>query len=180
LKNRHSQTHWVPPIAFWPPWQEGRLDPLARGMSNIAGYALFIMMIIMTLHVLGRKIGMPVPGAFEASEQLMVIVFAFPLADIGLRKGQIAFELITRFFPEKVKGSLEVLNHLAGMILFGPLTVKAWQIAGKMFSIKEYRQGIIDFPIWPFRVLIAFGLTVFCFQMAVGFTHALRKKLKKR
>ncbi len=176
MKERHDSSHLMPRIARWAPWQEDNLSSLASGMSTIAGFALFAMMIVMTMHVLGRKIGMPVPGAFEASEQLMVVVFSFPLAEIGLRKGQIVFELVTRAFPEGVRRKLEILSHLSGMVLFGPLTVKAWQIAWKMYSISEYRQGMIDFPIWPFRVLLAIGLTMAFFQMTVSFVVALRRK----
>ena len=162
--------------ALWPPWQEKNLSSLARGMSVIAGLALFTMMAMMTIHVIGRKLGQPVPGAFEASEQLMVIVFAFPLAEVGLRKGHIIFELVIRTFSEKGRKRMEILNHFAGLALFGPLTVKAWQIAWKMFSIREYRQGMVDFPIWPFRILIAIGLTVFFFQLAVSLVNGLRGK----
>jgi len=141
-------------------------------MTIAAGISLFAMMIMMTIHVVGRKLAMPVPGAFEASEQLMVVVFSFPLAEVSLKKGNIVFELLSRKFSPGIKRRMEIIGNLVGLFLFAPLTYKAWQIAFKMFNMREYRQGIIDFPIWPFRFVIAVGLTVFTYQLIVGWIRA--------
>ncbi len=154
----------TPPV----PWLGSVFDPFAGLMTKAAGISLFVMMVIMTAHIIGRKVGHPVPGAFEASEQLMVIVFSFPMADVGLRKAHILFELVTRSLSQRVQHFLGILVHVVGLLLFAPLTWKAWQVAGKNFSIGEYRQGVIDFPIWPFRVALAVGLSVFVLQMIIG------------
>jgi len=143
------------------------INPLAHGMTIAAGISLFAMMIMMTLHVIGRKLAMPLPGAFEASEQLMVVVFSFPLAEISLKKGNIAFDLVSRKFPPRIKRRMDIIGNLVGLLLFAPLAYQAWVVALKMYSMGEYRQGIIDFPIWPFRLLIAVGLTVFTYQVVV-------------
>jgi len=173
LKKKIGIPPWLSLRRAWPPWQEEKLTFLAGGMTAIAGISLFAMMVMMTAHVIGRKLGEPVPGAFEASEQLMIIVFAFPLAEVGLRKAHIVFELVFRAFSPRNRARLEVLTHIVGLALFGPLTFKAWQIAAKMFSMGEYRQGMVDFPIWPFRILFAAGLTVFSFQIAVSLVSAI-------
>lgn len=154
----------------------GMFDPLARGMTAAAGISLFVMMVMMTIHIVGRKIGQPVPGAFEASEQLMVIVFAFPLAEVGLRKAHIIFELISRALPKRTQARLEIFQHIVGLLLFGPLTWKAWQIAWNNFLIREYRQGIIDFPIWPFRVALAIGLSVFLLQLVLSLIRSIKQE----
>jgi TRAP-type C4-dicarboxylate transport system permease small subunit len=148
------------------------VDPLAHGMTIAAGISLFAMMIMMTIHVIGRKLAMPVPGAFEASEQLMVVVFSFPLAEVSIKKGNIVFELLSRKFPPGIKRRMDIIGNLVGLFLFAPLTYQAWVIAHRMYSMREYRQGIIDFPIWPFRILIAVGLTVFTYQLIVGWILA--------
>jgi TRAP-type C4-dicarboxylate transport system permease small subunit len=158
------------------PWLGRTFDPFARGMTTAAGISLFAMMAMMTAHILGRKVGHPVPGAFEASEQLMVIIFSFPLAEVGLRKNHILFELVIRAFSKKVQTVLGILAHAVGLILFAPLTWKAWQVAWKNFSMGEYRQGVIDFPIWPFRVALAIGLSVFVVQMMIGLVREWKQR----
>lgn len=148
------------------------IDPLAHGMTIAAGAALFGMMIMVTMDVIGRKFSMPLPGAFEVSEQLMVVVFSFPLAEVSLKKGNIVFELMSRKFSPRVKRRMEIIGNLVGLFLFAPLTYQAWVVAHRMYSMGEYRQGIIDVPIWPFRIMIAVGLTVFVYQLVVGWILA--------
>jgi TRAP-type mannitol/chloroaromatic compound transport system permease small subunit len=144
------------------------VGPLAHGMTIAAGISLFAMMVMMTIHVFSRKIGLPLPGAFEASEQLMVVVFAFPLAEISLKRGHIVFELISEKFPSALKKRMELVGAVVGLLVFAPLTYKAWEIAFEMYAIGEYRQGIINFPIWPFRMMIALGLTLFAYQLVLS------------
>ena len=158
------------------PWLGRTFDPFAGGMTTAAGIALFAMMAMMTAHILGRKVGHPVPGAFEASEQLMVVVFSFPLAEVGLRKNHILFELVVRALSEKVQAILGSVTHIVGLILFAPITWRAWQVAWKNFIIGEYRQGVIDFPIWPFRVAIAIGLSVFVAQMIISLVRDFKQQ----
>ena len=158
------------------PWLGSVFDPFARGMTKAAGISLFVMMVMMTAHILGRKVGHPVPGAFEASEQLMVIVFSFPMAQIGLRKNHILFELVVRALSKKAQAILGILTHAVGLILFAPLTWKAWQVAWKNFSMGEYRQGVIDFPIWPFRIALAVGLSVFVVQMVISLVRDWKQR----
>jgi TRAP-type C4-dicarboxylate transport system permease small subunit len=155
------------------------IDPLAHGMTIAAGAALFGMMIMVTMDVIGRKLSMPVPGAFEASEQLMVVVFSFPLAEVSLKKGNIVFELLSRKLSPRVKRRIDIIGNLVGLFLFAPLTYQAWVVAHKMYSMGEYRQGIIDVPIWPFRILIAVGLSVFVYELVVSWIKAERKMRSK-
>ncbi len=157
------------------PWLRG-FDPFANGMTKAAGVSLFAMMLMMTAHILGRKVGQPVPGAFEASEQLMVVVFAFPMAEVGLRKNHILFELVVKALSKKAQAILGIATHIVGLILFAPLTWKAWQVAWKNLLIGEYRQGIIDFPIWPFRVAIAVGFSVFVAQLIISLVRDFKQQ----
>lgn len=159
------------PIAGKPLWT---FESLAHLMTHGAGVALFLMMVMMVTYIVGRKFGFPLPGAFEASEQFMVIIFAFPLAEVGLKKGHIIFELVTRVLSRRLQERLDILSLVIGLVLFIPLTYKAWQVAVANMLIGEYRQGIIDFPIWPFRFMLAIGLSVFLLQLAISFIKTVK------
>lgn len=151
------------------------IESVAGAMGVIAGVALFLMMAIMTAHVIGRKFGEPIPGAFEASEQLIIIVFSFPLAAVGLRKGHIVFELVTNLFPPAFRTRLEVVIHILLILLFGLLTWKALEKGWQSFLVREYRQAVIDFPIWPFRIALAIGLVAFTVQLVVSWLRLIRE-----
>lgn len=148
------------------------IDPLAHGLTVAAGISLFAMMIMMTIHVFSRKMGLPVPGAFEVSEQLMVVVFTFPLAEISLKKDHVVFELFSKNFPSRFKRRMDIVGTFVGLFVFAPLTYKAWELALKMYAMGEYRQGMIDIPIWPFRLMLAIGLSVFTYQLVASWIRA--------
>jgi TRAP-type C4-dicarboxylate transport system permease small subunit len=151
------------------------IESIARGLTVTAGVALFAMMVTMTIHVVGRKLGHPVPGAFEISEQLMMVVFAFPLAEITRRKDHITFELVSDRFPPALRKWMAIAGALAGLVVFAPLAWQAWRIALEMYAMGEYRQGMVNVPIWPFRVLLAIGLTLFSVQLAVNCIAHIRR-----
>jgi len=136
-------------------------------MVIVAAVALFLMMAVMGVYVISRKLGTPVPGAFHASEQLMMIVFSFPLAAVALRKGHILFELVFKSFSLKTQARLEAIGTLVGVLLFGTIAWKAWQAGWDSLAIGEYHAGVIDFPVWPFRFALALGLSVFSLQLLV-------------
>lgn len=151
------------------------IESLAGAMVVIAEVALFAMMAIMTAHVIGRKFGEPIPGAFEASEQLIIIVFSFPLAAVGLRKGHIVFELIVNLFPPAFRVRLEVVTHVFLILLFGLLSWKGWEKGWQSLLTQEYRQAVIDFPVWPFRIALALGFSVFTGQLLVSWFRLIRE-----
>ncbi len=159
----------------WTSFRQGAtIESLANVMIISAGGTLFAMMAIMTAYIIGRKLGEPIPGAFEASEQFMVLVFSFPLAAVGLRKGHIVFELFSTRLSSRNRAKLGIISDSVGILLIGAMTWKGWQIGWERFIMREYRQGIIDFPIWPFRIALALGLTVFTIQLIVSLVRTMK------
>jgi TRAP-type C4-dicarboxylate transport system permease small subunit len=152
-----------------------RFDSVAQGMVFVAGATQVSMMVMMTAHVIARKLGMPIPGALEASEQLMVVVFSFPLAAIGLRRAHIVFDLFTTRLPSRIRAKLELVGDIAGALLFGLLGLKAWHIAWNNYLIGEYTKGVLDFRIWPFRFALALGLSVFSAQLILSVYRGIKR-----
>ena len=154
-------------------WQLA-LDGISRGLTIIAGVALFLTMLMMTAHVVGRKLGHPVPGAFEFSEQLMILVFAFPLAEIARKGDHIRFELLSEKLGPLWKRRLAMIGTVIGILLFLPLTYEAWRLAAEMYVAGEYRQGMMNIPIWPFRVALAIGLSAVTIKLLAALGGSYR------
>ena len=180
-----SDRNGVPgPLSLRSVWDRVRrgtiVDSLSWWMIILAAVGLFGMMALMGVYVVSRKFGMPIPGSFHASEQMMMIVFSFPLAAVALRKGHILFELIFKRFSLKTQTRLELVSTLVGMLLFGIIAWKAWEVGvGYSFAIGEYKAGVIDFPVWPFRIALAVGLSVFSLQLLVIASRVAAKLVKE-
>jgi TRAP-type mannitol/chloroaromatic compound transport system permease small subunit len=59
-------------------------------------------------------------------------------------------------------------------MIFGFLATGAWAQFVKSYRIMEIRTGVYRFPIWPFRLFFAVGLTMLTIQLiinAIKLTH---------
>lgn len=157
----------------------GRIvDQLADWMLTFAGVWVFLMAVVTVIYIVTRKFGVPLPGAFHFSEQSMIVLIAFPLAAVAIRKGHIQFELVVNRLSPKLQERLELLTHIVGIALFGPIAYQAWILAFDSIRIREYQAGVINFPTYPFRVVLAVGLSIFVLELFVLLVRGLKKSVR--
>lgn len=148
-------------------WEAVISGKLAEWSAIPSGVGLFCMMTAMAVHVVGRKFGRPVPTVVESTEGLMMAVAFLPLAHIALRRGHVQFELLTRRLPRKVRTALDAIGSLLGAVIFGGITWAGWHEAWQGMLTGEYRMGIINYPVWPFRFVFCAGFGLFTFYLLV-------------
>ena len=138
---------------------------LKRWGVYIISMPLFLMALIEALNAVGRKLQIPFPCAIESVESLLVITVYFGASIVALERGHIKVDLLTRYFSLSVQNYLTILAHVLGAIGFGLLTWGAWSAALYAVKIMEVRMGEYMFPLWPFKLLFAFGMTLFIIQL---------------
>ena len=126
---------------------------------------LIVMTIIEVLNAIGRKLFLPFPCTIEAVESLLVISVYFGVSIVALEGGHVNVTLATERFPESVKHFLDAMANFLGALTFGYLAAGAWGEAYKSFGILEMRIGVYRFPLWPFKILFAVGLTFLTIQL---------------
>jgi TRAP-type C4-dicarboxylate transport system permease small subunit len=135
---------------------------------------LGLMTLIEVLNVLGRKFFIPFPCALESVESLLVICIYMGVSIVALEGGHVSVSLLTDRFPLSVQYALDALANLLGALTFGFLAFGAWKEAFKAVSILEMRIGVYRFPLWPFKLVFAFGMTMLLIQLiinAIKFMH---------
>jgi TRAP-type C4-dicarboxylate transport system permease small subunit len=135
---------------------------------------LILMTIIEVLNVLGRKFFMPFPCALEAVESLLVISVYMGVSIVALEGGHVSVSLLTDRFPKAVQHGLDAFANLLGAATFGFLGYGAWLEALRAWSILEMRIGVYRFPLWPFKIIFALGMTMLVVQLVINvikFTH---------
>lgn len=157
---------WLRGLLGWV-WRAFTGEKLALWAVVPAGVAVFMTMLATTAHIVGRKLGMPVPGAFEASESFMIIICFWPLAYIALRRGHISFELLTRSWSPRAQAVLGAVAAVLGALLASGITWASGVVAWDMWLVREYRMGTVNFPVWPFRMALVIGFGLFAFQLVV-------------
>ena len=129
---------------------------------------LAVMTVIEVLNAVGRKLSMPFPCALESVESLLVISVYLGVAIVALEGGHVNVTLMTNRLSPSVQSALDALANLLGALTFGFFAVAAWAEGVKSVAILEMRIGMYRFPIWPFKIIFAFGLTLLVVQLTVN------------
>jgi TRAP-type C4-dicarboxylate transport system permease small subunit len=158
-------------------WLERIEALLARGWqvlgvgANVA--LLAIMLGVSADAVLRYTLNRPLTGTLEGVELLLVFAVYAGLARTQAERGHIAVGLLTDHLTGRPRAALAAVAAALGLTLFlavawttGGMALRSWQMA-------EYSPGLIAFPLYPSRVLVAFGTLFLCLQLLVELTRAL-------
>ncbi|WP_374834165.1 TRAP transporter small permease [Paenochrobactrum pullorum] len=152
-----------------------KLHQYINRLTNITGWIalgfLSFMMFGITLDVVLRTLtGKPVPGLFEMSEMSMVMVVFMGLGWAQSDDAHIRVTMLTdKFNPtwQRLSTTLAwLLAALALLMLAYPATLEAIY----SFSIREFRWGYFQVPIWWAKIAVAIGLWLAVVQTLL---HAL-------
>jgi TRAP-type C4-dicarboxylate transport system permease small subunit len=138
-------------------------------------FPVLAMAVIETLNVIGRKLFVPFPCALEAVESLLVVSVYFGMSFVAMAGGHVNITIATERLSYSKQKFLDALASFLGMVVFGFLACGAWVEFVKALRIMEMRIGVYRFPIWPFRLFFAIGLTMLAIQLAINvirLTHA--------
>jgi TRAP-type C4-dicarboxylate transport system permease small subunit len=137
-------------------------------------FPILAMSVIETLNVIGRKLLVPFPCSVEAVESLLVLSVYFGVSIVAMAGGHVNITIATEKLPKSVQKFLDALANALGAMIFGFLATGAWAQFVKSYRIMEIRTGVYRFPIWPFRLFFAVGLTMLTIQLvinAIKLTH---------
>lgn len=137
-------------------------------MGVASGIAIFLITLIVVADVAFRGlIGQPVPGATELSTLLMVALVYLGLASVQSAKTNFRMEVLINYLPS---GIARTVNFMTTVIALIAISILAWytaQEALQALSVKEMSYGAVSFPIYPARVIIAFGFILLALQLLV-------------
>ena len=149
-------------------------DLLRKWGAYFIGIPIFLMALIETLNAFGRKLWVPFPCAVETVESLLVITTYFGVSIVAIERGHVNVDLVTRKLPQAIQNYVAIFADVVGAAVFGLLAWGAWRMAVYSVTIMEMRLGVYRFPLWPFKLLFAFGLTLLVIQLVfniIKLTH---------
>jgi TRAP-type C4-dicarboxylate transport system permease small subunit len=155
------------------------LDKLSLWLAGVSAVAVMIAMITMVGDAIARKVISTIPGAYETSLSLMVLINFLPQAYVQMRRAHIAVDFLTMRLSSRtqsiVEGASALLAAVAFALFFYLSAVKAWD---SMLAREEWR-GIIIYPVWPSRWFVLLGIGIFIIQLVNTAIQELRKLLKR-
>lgn len=144
------------------------VERLALIVLLIGGVGMLASMFLGVADVVGTQVlHVAVPGPKELTESTMVVIVFGALTYAQVRRAHIRVELLYLRMGPRVQAALDVFAGLCGMLFFGLLL---WQAIGEArFSMKigEATVGLIRFPLWPARIVLAAGTALLVLRLAL-------------
>ena len=138
-----------------------------------SGFLTLLTMLIIVADVVGRGFfNKPIPGGNEFAVLIMVGLIFLGMAAAQQKKHNFSIDLVTGFLPP---GPLRVANFIATAVSTAVCGLLAWltiDIAHAMTLSGVSSYGVIAFPIWPSRIILAIGLVCLTLQFFFDFLRA--------
>ena len=147
-------------------------------MAILAALGVVALVVTITTEVIARGIfGRSIPGALELSESLLVWIIFLGLAYGEANATHVRMTLVTDRLPFKVAQVLRGVGYTLTTIVIGWMTYSTGTRAVNSLLQNEIRQGLLQWSLWPARVVLCVGLAVLTLHCALRLWELFQGKL---
>lgn len=151
-----------------------RLEGFQRILSYLSATGMIVMMIPTIADVFARVVlHGQLRGCFEFTGLVMAFVIYLGVPYAQAQRAHIKVTLLVDRLPPRFKQSVQVCVYFFTLCIFAFLIYATSAEAVHSVQIGEYQHGSTRFPIWPSRMLVAFGIIMLSVQFVVDFIKAL-------
>lgn len=164
-------------------WVERFVFPLNGLVHKLALGILLLMMFLTVGDVIGRYLVgrlpffQPIPGTFELTEFMLVLIVFAALGYTQVRRGHISIDVVVSRFSPRTQSVIDSITYLLSLALFSLVTWQSAVYAHRLFEERDV-SGILLVPIYPFLIVVALGSFLFCLVLLVNFLSSLAKVVK--
>ena len=153
------------------------IKPISTVSNTIGMVALAVMMFLTAIDVTLRKtLNMPIIGAYELVQFMLAITVAFGLAYCGVEKGHVTVDLVENRLSKRKRAILNMVTGFLGLVIAILIT---WQTCVHVTKITSVLSQVLLIPIYPFVILVAFGIALYTLVLLVHFLEFIREGAKK-
>lgn len=137
-----------------------------RGVGLLANLALLLIVFGVSFDAILRYLfNRPITGMLEGVELLLVFSVFLSLAGTQAAKGHIAVDIVLDRLHGRPRAVLEAFIAALGILLFAAITWASVGMAVRSVRMGEYSAGLIAFPIYPAKILVALGCLLLTLQL---------------
>ncbi|MGP4071132.1 TRAP transporter small permease [Piscibacillus sp. B03] len=148
---------------------------ICKGLQYVAQFVLFIMALMVTLDVLGRKFfRSPITGTVDIVEVGLIVVIFASIAYTHLNEEHITVDFVVEKFPQKVQF---VVEGIINVVIAALMLLISWSMWGNTQRLLNSNTvtGDISLPMYIFAMFSVVGTIMFAL---VAIVLALRYKQK--
>lgn len=161
-------------------WAERLFFPLNKHLNKIAMAILVILMLLTVGDVIGRKLVgrvpllQPIPGTFELTEFMMVLIVFAAIGYTQTRGEHIAIDVFTAKLPPRIRAAVDSFVYLVSLIIASLVTWQSVVFAQRLFREQDV-SGVLKIPLYPFFIVVAAGMLVYSLALLVCLLRSLAK-----
>jgi TRAP-type C4-dicarboxylate transport system permease small subunit len=138
----------------------------ATVLAVLSCVTIAIMMFSTTIDSIMRYLfNSPIPGIFELNEVILVVCVFMGLSWCQAKRGHIRVTMVLQRMRPRAAVVLDIIIWIIAFSFVMILAVQTWHDAVYAYSIKLFRWGTVQMPIWWARALVPIGLWLLCIQI---------------
>lgn len=135
------------------------------GFAIVSGVSLAVMMLSTTIDTSLRYfINRPIAGVFELNEVALVVCVFMGLAWCQIERGHIRVTLLLIRLPPRLIVIIDTVVWIVAFAFVMILVIQTWHYAEYAYSVKLFRWGKVQMPIWWAIGLVPISLLLLCIQ----------------
>lgn len=143
-------------------------------LEFVSALVIFTIMGVTVVDVVGRYVfNAPLPGSFELTQLLMVLVIFSALPAVSRAGSHITVDVILNMLPKARRKWPMAICGVAVAVMLAFLSVVMWNRAGEVWAIGD-STTYLRIPIGPFAYYIAIACAVAVIGQAAAVVALLR------
>lgn len=152
------------------------VERLALAILLFGGLGLLMSMFLGVGDVVGTQLlHSPLPGARELTESTMVLIVFGALTYAQIQRSHIRVELLYTRMGPRTQALMDVCAGLAALLFFGLLLWQAIAEAQLSIQLGEATVGLIRFPLYPARIILAAGTALLIVRLLIDIVEDLAR-----
>lgn len=151
------------------------LDKVVEALGTLAAIGTVVLVITTTADVLARLFtDASIPGMLEFNQSMLVWIVFLGMAYTQKEGAQVRMTLLTDRAPEKLARGMRILAYTLSFLVIAWMAYQSGLRAFDAIEMNETRQGLLRWPVAPWRMVLFAGLMALAVQLLRDLLRLMR------
>ncbi|HVN97216.1 MAG TPA: TRAP transporter small permease [Syntrophorhabdaceae bacterium] len=160
----------------------GGFERFIYRVSNLGGYLaeFFIAMVVILVvaTVVGRALGVALPGAFDLVETFIVVGVSFSLVKAEMADHHTKADVLVKHLSKRGRAWVETINQTLSLFVWAVIVYASYFLTVQKAENHEMTE-FLKVPIYPFRAAFTVASFLFCIVLLIKVVHHIKQGVSK-
>lgn len=147
---------------------------LARLSLFLAGVAVIVLMLLGAIDRISTEFFLwPIPSAIEFQQTFEAVLIFLALAGVQHQNAHIEVDILPQLLGGRARRFSRIFGLMIISVFYTLITWQAYHLAARSIRVGEASPGRIDFPLYPFKILVFLGMLFALLEALRQLAHAM-------